>query len=82
MDSQRQGLPVAGTVILGNENACTHGDAAEQARQHKDQVAGGTDGRKGLLGKEVADDEGVGGIIKLLRNITNQHWNSKFHQTF
>ena len=56
-------------VEPGDQHTGAHGHAVEEAGEHENQVAGGADGGQGLLADEVADDEGVGGVVELLEEV-------------
>ena len=57
---------LAGAEITGDHHACAHRDAAEKAHQQKDEGSGTGNRCQRTVAQQVADDKGVGGIVKLL----------------
>ena len=72
-------LPAAGPVELGDDDAAAGGEAGEKADQEVDQLAGrAADRRQRLLADEVADDNRVDGVVKLLEEGPEQDREEEF----
>ena len=54
----------------------------KQGKQQVEDWAGTTNSSQRIVTNIVANDYRVSCIIKLLSNVTDKHWNSKFHQSF
>ena len=58
--------------MLGNYHAGTAGQTEEKADQHIDDGTDGADGGKRLVADVVPHNPGVHGVVKLLKNISDQ----------
>ena len=72
MNGFAHGGKVLRAEIFGDDDTGTHGQTVEEADHHKDQTAGGADGRQRVITDEVADTPGIKGIIELLKNVTKK----------
>lgn len=64
-------LPLARSAeILRDQHACADGKADGKRREQNCQRRAGPDGGKRLLAVEIADNDGVGGIIELLQKVS------------
>ena len=63
MDGAVDGVIIPGTKVSRNHNTGTHGHAVEEADHQKNQIAGGTNGRHGVIPQEVAYAPSVKGVI-------------------
>ena len=77
MDGPAHGCKISGSIVPGDDHACTHGHTVEKAHQHEDQAAGGADRRQGIFADKIAHTPGVKGVIKLLKNISQQNGHGK-----
>lgn len=68
---------VTGTEALGDGDGKAGADAQGKAQHQKVQRACGTHGGKGRGAQHAAHDDAVGQIIKLLKKIADQQWNTK-----
>ena len=78
-DGFGEALPVSGAEALGYHDACAGGDTDKQGQQQIQNGAGTAYCCQGGVALVLTDDNGVGGVIKLLRQISKQHRNGKFH---
>lgn len=72
MDCTLQTVDLSCSIIAGDYNACAHCDTVEKSNHQKNQTSGRTDGSECVAAEKVADDQGVGGIIKLLEQISEK----------
>ncbi len=79
MDGQLHPLFILRTEVAGDDHARTGEDAAEEADQHKDQAAGGADGGQRLIAQQIADDQGIGHIVELLKQVAQKQRQSEFN---
>lgn len=73
---------VSGSEVAGGYNTGAHGDSIKEAYHEKNQVAGGTDGGKGVAAEKVADNQGVGGIVELLEQVAQKKRQCKEQDSF
>lgn len=59
-------------VISGYDNPCAHGDSLKETDHQKNQVARRADGGQRVAAKEISDNQGVGGIVQLLEQISQK----------
>ena len=69
MDGQLHPLFILRPEVAVDDHARTSEDAAKKADQHKDQAAGGADGGQRLIAQQIADDQGIGDIVGLLKQV-------------
>ena len=63
-------IPEAGRAeFLRNDHACAETDAVDEAHEQKDEIACAADGGESSVAEQVAYDEGVGGVVELLKEI-------------
>lgn len=55
--------------IAGDDDAGAHGGAVEKADHEKNQIARRRHGGKGVPAQKPPDDDGVGGVVELLKKI-------------
>ena len=77
MDGTGNTVVVARTEIARNGDACAHGRAHKEADEQKNQGTGRADGRQGIVAEETADDQRICRVVKLLKNLAEQHGNCK-----
>ena len=63
--------------IAGDDDARAHRRAVEKSDQHKDEVARRGNSRERLFSQKSADNDGIGRIIKLLKEIAQKMGNAK-----
>ncbi len=59
-------------VIPGNHNPGAHSDALKKTDHQKNKVARGADCGECVAAKKVSDNQGVGGIVQLLKQISQK----------
>ena len=64
--------------IAAYDNAGAHAKAHEKAGHHENQVSAAGNRRKGFFSDKVSYYYGVGGVIKLLGEVTQKHGNGEF----
>ena len=81
---QHGGVDGAGHLVIipcaevtGDGHAHAAGGSREEADQQEDQGAGGADGGQRVVAKEVADDQGVGGVVQLLEQLAQENGNGE-----
>ena len=82
MDCTLQTVGLSCSIIAGDYNTCAHCDTVEKSDHQKNQTSGRTDGSECVAAEKVADDQGVGGIIKLLEQISDQNGQEKLKNQF
>ena len=70
-------IVVTGAEIPGNDHTGAHGGADEKAGEKKDEAAGGGDRRQRLFAQISADDPCIGGIIELLKKLSEKNRHGK-----
>lgn len=65
--------------ITGNDHAGPGKQAAEQAHQQKDDIAGGTDCGQCVAAQKIADHQRVHNVIKLLKQIAPENGKGETH---
>ena len=73
---------LTGTEKPGNHHARAHRNTAEEPHQQKDECAGAGNGCQRAVAQQVADDEGIGGIIQLLEQKAQKQRDRKGYQLF
>ena len=74
MDGLADLLGLLGPVVLGHHHRRAGGKAHEKAHQQIDEGPGAAaNGGQGLLAHEISHDDGIGGIIKLLKKRPEQN---------
>ena len=63
--------------IAGDGHAHAAGGAGEEADKQEDQGAGGADGGQRVVAQEVADDQRVGGVVQLLKQLAQENGNGE-----
>ena len=81
VDGAAHPVPVLSAEIPRHHHAGAQRDAVDKARQQKDQAAGRADGGQGLAAQKVADDQGVGGVIQLLKQVADKNRQRKQQHT-
>ena len=79
VDGTGNAVVVAGAEIARNGDARAHGHAHKEADEQENQRPGGADGCQRLVAEEAADDQRICRIVKLLKNLAEQHGNCKRH---
>lgn len=82
MDGQTHVVVVLGTEIPGDDHPCADGDAAQKADEHEDKAAGGADRGQRVAAQKVAHNQGVGGVIELLKEIAEEDGQRKKGDAF
>ena len=59
-------------VVSGDDDSGAHGNTLKKPDHEKDQVARGADGGERVAAEEIADNQGVGGIVQLLKQIAQK----------
>ena len=73
LDGPVDGLFLLGAELLADDDACPVGHAYEESDEQVDEGAGSSSHRGERLGSdELADDDGVGGVVQLLEEGTEQ----------
>lgn len=67
----------SGAVGAGDHHAGAHGQAVEEADEHKNETAGGADRRQGIVVDVVAYAPSVKGVVQLLEQVAEKHRHSK-----
>ena len=80
MNGTLQLLEIARAEVTRHDHACAHGDAGDKANHQMDQVAGGADGGEGFAAQKVADDQGVCGVVQLLKQVAQKQGDGKLNQ--
>ena len=75
-------VPIFGTEIPCHHDARTQRNAIDEAGQQKNQTAGRADGGQRLAAQKVADDQGGGGVIQLLEQVTDENRQRKQQHPF
>ena len=70
-------LAVLRAKILRHHDARTHCDALTEADEQKDGRAAGADGCQRIAAHKVADDDGVGGVVQLLKQVAQDQRHRK-----
>ena len=73
MDGTAHGGIVPGAEITGNQHAGTHGQAVEESHECKNQALGSTDGCQRIFTEKIANNPGIEGVVKLLKQITQKN---------
>ena len=68
---------VACAEVARDRDACAHGKPRKEADEQEDERPGRTDGRQRLIAEKPADDQRVRRIVKLLKDLTEEHGNGK-----
>lgn len=82
VDGKPHAFRIPGAELARNDDAGAGGEAAEQADQHENQAAGGADCRQGAAPEEVADNQGVDGVVHLLEQIPEKKREGKVSDPF
>ena len=80
-DAPGKPLAILRAEALRDHHACACGDADKESQQQVQYGHGTAHGGKGVVAHVDADDDRVGGVIELLREISQKHGNGKFHDT-
>ena len=70
-------LAVLCAKILRHHDARTHRDALTEADEQEDGRATGADGCQRIAAHKVADDDGVGGVVQLLKQVAQDQRHGK-----
>ena len=62
-------VPLAGTVLLRQQHAHSHGQPHQKKQHHRHDGIGHTYRRERIFSDKPSHDNGVGGVIQLLKNI-------------
>ena len=82
MNGQIHFLVVLGSVVPGDDNAGTHGQAVEKAYKQENEITGGADGGQSLVSKKLSHNQRVDGVVELLKYISPEDRQSKANQRF
>ena len=63
--------------LLGDDHACAEADAVDEAYKQENEVACAADGGKGPVAEQIAHDEGIGGVVELLKEVSEKQGNGK-----
>ena len=72
-DVPGQTIPVPGTEVLGDHDACAGGNTHEQGQQQVQNGGCAANSGQGVVTHIHTDDDGIGGVVQLLGNIADQH---------
>ena len=68
---------VARAEVPRDRDACAHGKPRKKADEQEDERPGRTDGRQRLIAEKPTDDQRVRRIVKLLKDLTEEHGHGK-----
>ena len=68
---------VARAEVPRDRDACAHGKPRKEADEQEDERPGRTDGRQRLIAEKPTDDQRVRRIVKLLKDLTEEHGHGK-----
>ena len=68
--------------IAADDNTGAHAKSHEETGHHEDKVSAAGNCGKGFFSHKVADYDAVGGVIKLLKKMSDKNRNGKTDKTF
>ena len=77
-----QGFVILRTVKPGHQHARTQRHAIDEADHQHDQAGGGAHRRQRLFTDEVANDQRVHRVVKLLKQVTEEDWHREQQHLF
>ena len=73
MEGAGEIFPVIGTVKAGNNHPGTQGDSVNKPYQQHNHAGGGAHRRQSGAADEIANNQGVYGVIELLKQVTEEN---------
>ena len=77
MDGLVHGVIILGAKVPGNDYTGTHGYTIEESHQHKDQASRRAHRSQRRISDKLSHNPGVKSVIKLLKNVSQQHRQGK-----
>ena len=82
MRSQLNLFAVAGAIVAGDNNPGANRNPIEKTNEQEDSITRGTDSRQGFTAQKVTDDQRVGRVVKLLKQIAEKDRQGKEQNLF